>query len=529
MGRYLCFLLAFLFGFVSYSQKIGDRIETSSGPIIGKDENGVRVFKGIPFAAPPVGALRWKAPREPVKWSKPRECFEFGPACPQKQQAVLRLKIGPMDEDCLYLNVWTPAKNENDSLPVMVWIHGGGFIMGAGSQKHTDGCNLAKSGVVLVTINYRLGKFGFFAHPALSAESPTGTSGNYGLLDQIFALKWVQKNIRNFGGNPDNVTIFGESAGGVSVCALMASPLADGLFHRAIVESAYAPDRLPHLKKDQGRLKSAQSQGMAFAKKLGGTGKSGKEDIELLRKKSWKEILDADNLKITMPGSTMGSCLCVDGYVLKDAPGKIFDKGKQAQVPLIIGVNKDEGTLFCMPYKNISFKKLDSLVSLVFPEMKDKIFKLYKITDKKSAWKGFSVFLGDFFVAGCRSTANAHRKAGNPVYRYVFKRELPWAVRMGLGSFHGFEVSYVFGTTPGLLRGYRRVDKDISHKMMAYWACFAENGDPNGKNAFPWPLYTKENGTSIVFDSTLSSCNFYRKKYCDFIDDLNEVLRKTKE
>jgi para-nitrobenzyl esterase len=371
-----------------------------------------------------------------------------------------------------------------------------------------------------------LGKFGFLAHPALSDESPSGTSGNYGLLDQIFALKWVRSNIRKFGGNPDNVTIFGESAGGVSVCALMCSPLADGLFHRAIVESAYAPDTLPLLKKSKGRLKSSQQQGMEFAAKLGGNGKPGKEDIEMLRKKTWQEILAADNLKITMPGSTMSSCLCVDGYVLKDVPGAVFEKGEEAKVPLIIGVNKDEGTLFCMPYKKLPFKKIEALVALIFPDKKDEIFKLYGIKNDNSAWKKFAEFVGDFFVVGCRSTANAHSKAGNPVYRYVFKRELPWAVRMGLGSFHGFEVSYVFGNIPGRLRGYRQVDRDISRKMMGYWTRFAKNGDPNGKGAFLWPEYKKESGTSIVFDASFSICDFYRKKYCDFIDVLRKMRLK---
>jgi para-nitrobenzyl esterase len=224
-----------------------------------------------------------------------------------------------------------------------------------------------------------------------------------------------------------------------------------------------------------------------------------------------------------MPGSTMASCLCIDGYVLKDAPGMIFDRGKEAKVPLIIGVNKDEGTLFCMSSRKKSLKTLEFLISLIMPEMKDEIFKFYNIDGEDSAERGLPELVGDFFVAGCRSTAKAHSRAGNPVYKYVFKRELPWARRMGLGAFHGFEISYVFGTNPGRLKGYRQADRDLSRQMMGYWTRFAKNGDPNGKDEYLWPLYSEKDGLCIVFDKSLSTCDFYRKKYCDFIDVLNKI------
>jgi para-nitrobenzyl esterase len=248
--------------------------KTSTGPITGEERDGVRSFKGIPFAALPVGELRWKPPQQTPPWTEPRACVEFGPACPQ-QGKDLYGPVGEMNEDCLYLNVWTPATEDGvGRRPVMFWIHGGGFLFGSGGKPVYDGAELAKrGGVVVVTCNYRLGPFGFLAHPALTAESPQHTSGNYGLLDQIAALQWVQQNIGAFGGDPGCVTIFGQSAGGVSVCALMASPLAKGMFHRAIVHSGSAPGNLH----DRAAM---ESLGVEFAKRLG------TDDLKAMRAKS---------------------------------------------------------------------------------------------------------------------------------------------------------------------------------------------------------------------------------------------------
>lgn len=231
-------------------------VQTTSGPITGTPLNDVLVFKGIPYAKPPVGPLRWRAPVPPEPWDQPRAMTDYGPSCPQP-----RASMGGWDrhvfpihqsEDCLYLNVWTPAKAPSDRLPVMVWIHGGGFVQGSGSMRFYDGQNLARRGVVVVTLNYRLGPFGFFNHPALQTESDDGSAGNYGLRDQIAALKWIQDNIAALGGDPGNVTIFGESAGGVSVATLMTSPPAQGLFHKAIAQSGAVPQRVPNLQTSQG-------------------------------------------------------------------------------------------------------------------------------------------------------------------------------------------------------------------------------------------------------------------------------------
>lgn len=244
---YACvlFLLALMFTVAACGGEQAARTATmrepllDSGPINGVQEGGVWVYKGIPYAAPPVGELRWKEPQPAEPWKEVRPCTEFGPACPQPSSDDQGgfMAVGETSEDCLYLNVWSPAETPGERLPVMVWIHGGAFRTGAGSQAVYDGVNLAEKDVVVVTINYRLGPLGFFAHPLLTEESPNGSSGNYGLLDQVAALEWVERNIASFGGDPDNVTVFGESAGAMSICDLMASPLAEGLFDRAIVQS----------------------------------------------------------------------------------------------------------------------------------------------------------------------------------------------------------------------------------------------------------------------------------------------------
>ncbi len=265
-------------------------LRITTGRVGGKVEDGVAAYLGIPYAAPPVGELRWKPPAPPAPWDGVREATQYGPSCPQPPGA-LGGDVGPMDEDCLRLNVWTAARAGDPPRPVMVWIHGGGLRQGSGSMRTYDGASLARAGVVLVSINYRLGVLGFLAHPALTAESPHHTSGDYGLMDQIAALHWVHDNIRAFGGDPGNVTIFGESAGAVSVCDLMCSPLAKGLFERAIAESGSAPDRVRYRDKDLPGLPSAESDGVALARRLGIP--DGPGALAALRATPWQKLLDA--------------------------------------------------------------------------------------------------------------------------------------------------------------------------------------------------------------------------------------------
>jgi para-nitrobenzyl esterase len=496
--------------------KIEDPVRITSGPIAGMQKDGVRCYKGIPYAAPPVGELRWKLPQAPESWEEPRECREFGPSCPQYKDQITK-GLNKMDEDCLYLNIWTPAGAQEDRLPVMVWIHGGGFLTGSGSLPTYEGQNLAKKGnVVVVTINYRLGKFGFLAHPELTKESPNKASGNYGLMDQVFALKWVRENIARFGGDPGNVTIFGESAGAVSVCALIASPLAKGLFHRAIAESGGASNKLPYLNQD-AQLPSAESKGVEFCRKLGVDEEEGA--IALLRKKSWQEILEADDDRITLPGSTIP--LCIDGYVLPATPLGIIESGKGADVPFMLGTNKDEGTLFVSRVKIDTLWKLRAALVLLLGDKTDEALKLYGARDDASAKKAFEKILGDGFVVSTRRTARAHADAGRQTYLYHFTHSLPWADRMGLGSFHGFEIAYVFDNMP-LTAGFRAADRELSDKMIKCWTRFARTGNPSGEGIPEWPAYSTEKDQHMVFDIETKLDKNLRKEYCDFFESVQE-------
>jgi para-nitrobenzyl esterase len=396
----------------------------TSGPITGEEHDGVRSFKGIPFAAPPGGKLRWKPPQPPTPWTKPLACVKFSPACPQKGKDLYG-PVGEMNEDCLYLNVWTPAKSASAKLPVMFWIHGGGFLFGSGGKPCYDGAELAKRGdVAVVSCNYRLGPLGFLAHPALTAESPHHASGNYGIMDQIAALQWVRKNIAALGGDPGNVTIFGQSAGGVSVCALMASPLAKGLFHRAIVHSGSAPGNLHD-------LAAMESLGVEFTKRLGAN------DLKAMRAKSPDELLAAAKKNTGRVGEGTQDHLCIDGYVLPESLREVFAAGRQHNVPLIAGTTKDEDRLF---------------------------------------------------LAGVQAVIQAMAAIQPKTFSYEFRRTPDYAVAKNLGCFHGVELPYLFRYFPPILQ-FNADDERLSDLMIGYWARFARTGDPNGGGAPAWPAY----------------------------------------
>ncbi len=331
---------------IASAQEVGV-VSTSAGPVSGVLDDGVHVFKGTPYAAPPVGELRWKLPQPVEPWTKTRKCEMFGAACPQVANNLYRTGQSnlEMSEDCLFLNVWSPALDENKKLPVMVWIHGGGNVSGNGHQPTYDGANLARQGIVLVTINYRLGRFGFFAHPLLSEESESGTSGNYGLLDQIQALKWVQENVTKFGGDSDNVTIFGESAGAVDCTALMFSPLAEGLFHRVISQSGTVLLGRRFLDAKSGEVTSGHRGGELLAEDWLD---ESKVTLESLRNLSTDELLSS--MKASgMPNprsQPRDTGVLIDGFVIPDDPNKLLTEGRFHKVPLLIGMNTDESTIF---------------------------------------------------------------------------------------------------------------------------------------------------------------------------------------
>lgn len=466
--------------------------------ISGKNADA-RVFKGIPYAAPPVGDLRWKPPLPPLKWDGLRQAAEFGNSCMQgggrnagkggpkaPEGAAPR---GPANsEDCLFLNVWTAAKSASEKRPVMVWLHPGGYTTGSGSAPGTDGENLAMKGVVLVTINYRLGIFGFFSHPELTKESPHHASGNYGFLDQIAALQWVQKNIAAFGGDPKRVLVFGDSAGSSSIGNLVASPLAKGLFQRALGESgAWMGLSVAAMTK----LEAAEQNGVRAASQLGAN------SLAELRAKPAAELLNG-----------RGGGPVIDGWFLPEDPADVYAKGKQNDVPLLLGSNKDEGTFFLGPTTADAFTKTSTTR---FGGLADQFFKLYPAgSDDEATISSFATFRDQLgFVM--RNWAAAQTKSGkSKAYLYFFTHEPPIAGGNPLpspvvtvrqqGATHGAEAQYVFENLLGN-RPWTDQDRQLADSISSYWVNFATNGDPNGKGLPVWPAFdAKANLRMILGD-----------------------------
>src|SRR6202042_3721558 len=361
--------------------------KVDTGKLEGKSDGTINAFLGIPYAAPPVGDLRWKPPARPAKWQGTRKATEFGARCMQSRiyDDMIFRDPGP-SEDCLYLNVWVPARRPGGRLPVMVWVYGGGFAAGATSEPRQDGTNLAKENVVVVSMNYRLGIFGFFAHPELAKENAHNATGNYGLMDQSAALEWVKRNIAQFGGDPGNVTIFGESAGSFSVSEQMASPVSKGLFHKAIGESggAFASHALPMRTKDQ-----AAEEGARFAKD-----KLNADTLAALRALPAQKVLDAQ-LALKGEGRFAPN---IDGYFLPESPEAIFAAGKQSDVPLLAGWNRDEGS-FGMPKDKQYAAALKGIATKDFTAKSDEFLKLYAADDNAQAARSLEDYEGDYFIA----------------------------------------------------------------------------------------------------------------------------------
>lgn len=454
-------------------------------------DNKVRTFKGIPYAAPPVGPLRWKAPEPARPWTGVRKAVDYGPRCMQNPiyNDMVFHDAGP-SEDCLYLNLWMPeapyATQAADriKLPVMFWIHGGGFAAGATSEPRQDAGNLSKQGVLVVSLNYRLGIFGFFAHPELAAESSRKASGNYGLLDQVAALRWVRDNIAYFGGDPRNVTIFGESAGSFSVSALMASPLADGLFRRAIGESgAFFGSTLPLRPRAEAERTDSRFAEAAF----------GTLAIEKLRAIPAADILSA----VSKQQATRFSP-DIDGYFLPDGVAAIFAAGKQNRVPLLAGWNADEGGarsfLGNVPATPASFA---ARAKARFGDRAAEFLKLYPAADEAQAQRSAADMAGDDFIAfGTWKWLEAHAKtAGVPIYRYRFEQPLPLPRP---ASPHAGEIEYVFQVLSSRKLPWSPEDRQVSDLMASYWTNFAKNGDPNGPALPPWPRYAARDGYPVM-------------------------------
>lgn len=493
---------------------ITDPVRVEQGELAGTSGRSaeVRVYKGIPFAAPPVGDLRWKPPQPPLHWQGVRQATEFGNSCPQPPYPSNGLFAGttaPISEDCLYLNIWTAAKSAEDRLPVMVWIHGGGFERGTGSATGYDGENLARKGVVVVTINYRLGILGFLALPQLSAESPHHSSGNYGFMDQIATLEWVRRNIAAFGGDPKRVTIFGQSAGAVSVNVLMASPLAKGLFQRAIGESggSFGP---------MMSLSEAEKEGLKVAAEAGVT----QDLLKSLRAKS------ADALVQSKANGEMAQI--VDGWVLPQSVYAIFAAGKENDVPVIVGNNANEGgNLAPLANGTISPAEFAEQAHKQFGGLTDKFLQVYPAgsTEEQAAASHFASFRDEFFGWDMRTWARLQTSTGHHrAYRYYFTRVPPGRGGARLGAFHAAEIAYVFENFPFRLF-YVDADKQLAETISSYWVNFAKAGDPNGAGLTAWPAYETAKDDMMEFGDETRIQSDTNAAGLNFFDEYNESLR----
>lgn len=503
-----CAILAAILPFLASTEIVAESVETQYGLVSGMaaGHESIVVFKGIPYARPPVGVLRWRPPEPPVAWKGIRTCDAFGATSLQRK--LFRGK--DQSEDCLYLNVWAPRASSQQKRPVMIWIHGGGFTTGSGHQAAYDGTELARRGVVLVSINYRLGALGFMAHPELSAESPHASSGNYAILDQIAALKWVRDNISGFGGDPNNVTIFGESAGGTSVFALTATPLSKGLFHQAIQQSPWLnPVIFRHLKKETFNGASAESDGVDEANKVFGA--STDKVLPKLRAMPAKAILK--KLKPRWPIAT-------DGWIFPKSPRQIYADGEQHDVPSIVGTNRDEGTMFAVvnPFGSMDDYRL--MMAKLFGDDAHKVIDFYGAKSRGDLRKVAVRQITDtWFIRPSREFARAMERKKSPVWMYHFTRP----VSLLLGSAHAGEIRYVFGN----VQRPSPDDATLSSAMMDYWVQFATSGDPNGNDRQPWPAYTTDADTHLVFDTKIETSSGLHCKACDLLDEVTYAREKT--
>jgi para-nitrobenzyl esterase len=468
-------------------------VKTEQGKAQGKTINNgkVRAFMGLPYAAPPVGDLRWKAPEPAAKWKGERDATKYGAHCAQGPVfADMIFQDNGMSEDCLFLNVYAPADSTDKSkLPVMFWIHGGGYAGGGSNEPRHNGDFLPTKGVVLVTINYRLGVFGFLATADLAKEA-NGSAGNYGLLDMVAAMQWVKANIKNFGGDPDNVTIFGESAGSFAVSTLMASPLARGLFAKGIGESGAAfSDVLPTETLDSREKKDGEW--------VAGLGV---KSLAELRAMPTDKILAAVKSK---PGGFPPS---IDGRLLTEPVPDTYAAGKQAHVPLLAGWNRDEGSFLAM--RGMTAEQWKAMAAGLFKDRAAESLKLYPGDTDAQALRSAIDYGSDAFIAlSTWRWLEAHRKTGeSPVYRYHLELPSPPSkFHPGSFAFHSDDIEYVFGTLdtrPDSV--WRPEDRKLSDEMMSYWTNFAKNGDPNGPGLPEWPKYGK--GDELIhLDSTITS------------------------
>jgi len=503
----------------------GERLRGAS---FGDGSEGA-VFLGIPYAAPPIGELRWQPPAPITPRQGVQPATDFAPPCTQAattnafarniaetfgQDPSLVPDLAPSSEDCLYLNVWTTNLGGEDLAPVMVWIHGGNNVAGSASEPDYDGANLARRGVVVVSINYRLNVFGFLAHPALTAESEHGSSGTYALLDQVAALRWVRRNIASFGGDPDRVTIFGESAGATDVAYLLASPLAAGLYHRAVIESGgFAVSNFR-------TLGEAEAVGESFTEALGLTGS---EDVLT----AMRAIPAPELLRTLLATNPVGiNAPPVDGWVLPDAPARTFDSGRHSHVPLIIGFNADEWTSLRHYWPDVTVEGLRQALRASYGSLADRAIDMYPAaTDDEAAAAADRWQTDWYFACPSRFIADRMARAGSPVRFYVFDRTVPAPGGERLGAYHGAEIAYVWdnlAVETWVPRG--PYDQQLADIMSASWVRFAATGDPNGGDLPAWPPHHGGEEMYLRFGDTVGTGEGVRSDFCALYDEL-EALR----
>lgn len=505
MKKYL-FLLFLLYVATSYAQN--PVLSIANGKIEGltSADKSTQIFKGIPFAAPPTGNLRWKAPQPVKNWNGTKECKVFSPSPMQNKPQPFYCwseefiaQPEPLSEDCLYLNVWTTAKSKNEKQPVFLWIYGGGLSSGSANCAIYDGEEMAKKGVVFVSINYRVGVFGFMAHPELTQESGYNASGNYGFLDQIEALKWVQKNIAAFGGDPDNVTIAGQSAGAFSVTALIASPLAKGLFHKAIPQSGGLLSNM--LSND---LAKSEQQGSAFMKKANAA------SLAELRAKSAAELqVLSNNPEAGRFGVTM------DGYVLPTNLLEHFKQGRHNQTPVLTGWVTDDGSF--LGESKMTLEEYKSEAATKYGKKADEYLKIFpanspeevKSIKQKQTMLNFAG-MPSHLLAGFNSQQS---------YIYQFGHVAPDKPNFpNYGAFHTSEVPFVLHTLHTWNRPWQAQNREIENVFSSYWVNFAKTGNPNAADLPEWPVYKKESGKILVVNDKIASKEAFLKKEFDFLE-----------